>query len=73
MVIVKLIGGLGNQLFQYAIGLRLARLHQTTLKLDVNSFEQYKLHRYSLASFQISEILLRLMRWQLLQGAPKKE
>lgn len=53
MVIVKLIGGLGNQLFQYAAGLQLAKLRQTTLKLDVQPFEYYKLHQYSLAAFQL--------------------
>ena len=35
MIIVRLKAGLGNQLFEYAAGLRLARRHQTTLKLDI--------------------------------------
>jgi hypothetical protein len=35
MVIVKLQGGLGNQLFQYAAGLSLARHHQVPVKVDV--------------------------------------
>jgi hypothetical protein len=34
MIIVKLVGGLGNQMFEYAAGRRLAHLHGTTLKLD---------------------------------------
>lgn len=34
MIIVKLMGGLGNQMFQYAAGKRLAKLHKTELKLD---------------------------------------
>ena len=34
MIIVKLIGGLGNQLFQYAVGRCLSHLHNTELKLD---------------------------------------
>ena len=38
MIIVKLMGGLGNQMFQYAAGRRLALLHQTELKLDLNWF-----------------------------------
>ncbi len=38
MIIVKLMGGLGNQLFQYAAGRRLARLHDVTLKLDLTWF-----------------------------------
>ena len=35
MIIVKLIGGLGNQLFQYAAGLHLAKCKNTELKIDI--------------------------------------
>ncbi len=55
MVIVKLIGGLGNQLFQYAAARKLANKHSTELKLDVSGFETYKLHKYSLSHFNIQE------------------
>jgi hypothetical protein len=57
MIIVKLIGGLGNQMFQYATARRLAEKHSTILKLDVTGFEEYKLHRYSLHCFQSWEYL----------------
>lgn len=57
MIIVKLVGGLGNQLFQYAAGRRLSILHKTTLKLDVSHFDYYKLHAYSLKQFRIEEVL----------------
>jgi hypothetical protein len=36
MIIVKLIGGLGNQLFQYAAGRYLSHVHQTDLLLDTS-------------------------------------
>jgi hypothetical protein len=36
MIIVKLQGGLGNQMFQYAIGRKLSLLNKTQLKLDLN-------------------------------------
>jgi hypothetical protein len=36
MIIVKLMGGLGNQMFQYAAGRRLAEMHNTELKLDLS-------------------------------------
>jgi len=36
MIIVKLMGGLGNQMFQYAAGRRLAHHHNTVLKLDLS-------------------------------------
>lgn len=55
MIITQLIGGLGNQMFQYAIGRHLAYKNQTKLKLDISEFETYKLHRYSLSPFNIQE------------------
>ena len=39
MIIVKLIGGMGNQMFQYALGRRLAIENKTELKLDVSGYE----------------------------------
>ena len=42
MIIVKLFGGLGNQLFQYAIGRKLSLLHDTELRFDLTDFYKYK-------------------------------
>jgi hypothetical protein len=36
MIIVKLMGGLGNQMFQYAIGRRISLEHKVPLKLDLS-------------------------------------
>jgi hypothetical protein len=36
MIIVKLMGGLGNQMFQYAMGRRLSLLRKTALKMDTS-------------------------------------
>lgn len=55
LIIVKLQGGLGNQLFQYAAGRRLAIRHDTPLKLDLNWFSQYQLRSYALNLFPIQE------------------
>ncbi|MFH1366672.1 MAG: alpha-1,2-fucosyltransferase [Patescibacteria group bacterium] len=55
MIIVKIIGGLGNQMFQYALGFALAKKNNTNLKLDISGFAEYKLHRYSLNNFNIHE------------------
>lgn len=40
MIIVKLIGGLGNQMFQYAAGRRVALANNTELKLDITVYEK---------------------------------
>ena len=55
MVIVRLIGGLGNQLFQYALGRTLAERHATQLKLDIRGYESYALYSYALDRFNIIE------------------
>jgi hypothetical protein len=55
MIITKINGGLGNQLFQYAAGRALAQHHQTDLVLDLswfdnmvagNSQREFELHNY---------------------------
>ncbi|MFH1822839.1 MAG: alpha-1,2-fucosyltransferase [Patescibacteria group bacterium] len=53
MVIVKIIGGLGNQMFQYAMGFCLAKKNNSVCKLDISDFSIYKLHKYSLNYFNI--------------------
>lgn len=55
MIIVKLIGGLGNQMFQYALGRSISLRHNIDFKLDISPFETYTLHRYGLSNFQIVE------------------
>lgn len=54
MIIVKLIGGLGNQMFQYALGRHLAIINDAKLKLDVSDFKNYRLRHYALFFFNIS-------------------
>jgi hypothetical protein len=60
MIIVKLIGGLGNQMFQYAVGRRLALKLNVELKLDITGFDNYKLRKYSLSNFKIQENIATL-------------
>ncbi len=42
MIVVRLMGGLGNQMFQYALGRRLACEQKVPLKLDLSWFEANK-------------------------------
>jgi hypothetical protein len=53
MVIVKLMGGLGNQMFQYAFGRRLAHERQVLLQMDGTFFQSQFQRRYQLGCFKI--------------------
>ena len=52
-ILVRLIGGLGNQMFQYAAGRALADRIGANLKLDVTDFDTYSLRKYELGDLQI--------------------
>lgn len=45
MIITQIIGGLGNQMFQYAAGRALSLKKDTALALDISGFESYGLHQ----------------------------
>ena len=53
MIVTELYGGLGNQMFQYAIGRALASKHDATLKLDTSRFKDYPLRSYALGHLSI--------------------
>lgn len=55
MVIVKLYGGLGNQLFQYSAARNLSLRLKTEIKLDLSWYETEELRKYGLGSFNIVE------------------
>lgn len=59
MIVIQLTGGLGNQLFQYAMGRTLAIRNKTVLKLDISFFETYEWHEYSLDPFNIEKNMLQ--------------
>lgn len=53
MIITKLNGGLGNQMFQYAVGRRLSNIREVPLKLDLTEFKTYPLRTFRLDHFNI--------------------
>src|SRR6266536_4174701 len=55
MVIVRLLGGLGNQMFQYAAARRLALAHNVPLKLDLSWFAHSADRAYALQALNIQE------------------
>lgn len=61
MIIVRLAGGLANQMFPYALGRHLAHKLGTELKLDISGFHVYQIRkdiafrRYALNAFDIVE------------------
>ncbi len=58
MIIVRLNGGLGNQMFQYVLGKRLSLKNEDSLKLDISDLEKrgkdsirsYKLHFFNIVA-----------------------
>jgi len=55
MIIVKLKGGPGNQLFQYAAARSLAHIHNTTVKLDTTAYYYGGPRQFELCHFNIQE------------------
>lgn len=52
-LVVQLLGGLGNQMFQAAAGLALARRHDARLVFDLSRFRARGLRGYALAGFAL--------------------
>ena len=79
MIISKLTGGLGNQMFQYAAGLSLAHRHDVPLRLDLTHMrlkgqhQGYQLDQIFKGDFQIAtkRELLRLL-WHDGYRVPKR-
>ncbi|MHB8710418.1 MAG: alpha-1,2-fucosyltransferase [Minisyncoccota bacterium] len=58
MIIARLSGGIGNQLFQYALGRNLSFKNDVELKIEISDFDDPKNTRiYKLGAFNINAIL----------------
>jgi hypothetical protein len=57
VITVSLIGGLGNQMFQYAAGKALAERHRVPLVLDVSGFKDYALRPFLLDRLLVPEAI----------------
>jgi len=55
VITVSLIGGLGNQMFQYAAGKALAERHNVPLALDLSGFRNYPLRSFLLDRLSVPE------------------
>lgn len=51
MIIVNCLGGLGNQMFQYALGRALSLRRKAPFRLDAGDFDWYALREYQLEKF----------------------
>jgi hypothetical protein len=70
-IIVRLKGGLGNQMFQYAAGRRLSELHATNLKLDISILPKYA-RSYELGHLSIHEDFATTQEVAALTGGNEK-
>ncbi len=52
-IIVNLIGGVGNQMFQYALGYVVSKITGFELCVDLSSYENYKVRNFELNKFNI--------------------
>jgi len=81
MIITKLTGGIGNQMFQYAVGRTLSYKYKTDLLLDISFYntQSSDIKRiFSLDSFNIKARIAsqnenrRLCKWQYFSFIPKR-
>ena len=55
MIIIKLRGGLGNQMFQYALARNMEILNNIEIKFDLSWFKRFPQRKYELDCFNIKE------------------
>lgn len=72
MIVARITGGLGNQMFQYAAGLALASRHQAPLILDISGYKDYQLRTFDLP--KVFDIEPQIATLKMLQSfLPEKQ
>ena len=60
MIITRISGGLGNQMFQYAMAKAMAKKNGDNFKLDISFYPQQALRKYELNLFNVSRFIKKL-------------
>lgn len=68
MIISRIRGGLGNQMFQYAIARSMALRNNDVFKLDTSFYAQQSLRNYDLGKFSIMEAIASAQEIRRLRG-----
>ncbi|WP_329469268.1 alpha-1,2-fucosyltransferase [Exiguobacterium sp. 9-2] len=69
MIILRSIGGLGNQLFQMAYAIKLSKKYDEEIYVDLSSYEKYKVRSFSFDNIEATKYIKNL-NWDLI---PKKD
>jgi len=56
VIVTRIVGGLGNQMFQYAVGRALSAKTVQEFKLDLSEMDRYKVHALQLDQFNIKGV-----------------
>lgn len=68
MIITKMQGGLGNQMFQYAMAKAIAKKNKDKFKIDLSFYTNQKLRQYELHYFSIDENIADQSECSILKG-----
>ena len=68
MIIARITGGLGNQMFQYVIAKSISKKNNDEFKLDISFYPNQKLRKYELNVFNIEENIASIKETELLAG-----
>ncbi|WP_081713161.1 MULTISPECIES: alpha-1,2-fucosyltransferase [unclassified Labrenzia] len=72
MIIVQITGGLGNQMFQYALGRSLSEISGKNLKLDISAYQTYKTHNFLLDKLNTQYEIVAQKEVEQIFGAKKR-